>query len=143
MHVLVTGANGFIGTHLCRALLATGVDGSPVDRVTAMDLATDLLPRDERLTVLSGSYADAAQLERALATPVDLVFHLASVPSGLCEREPELGMEANVQGMIRLLEAFFVVSVGLSLFVSMPLVGLSASRIGRRMLRACWLSDSM
>lgn len=106
MHIAVTGANGFIGQHLSRALLRGELQASaPLTRLSVLDLSLDQLPEDPRLVRIPGSYSDPAVLARCLEQPVDLLFHLAAVPSGLCERQPELGMEVNVQGMIRLLEA--------------------------------------
>lgn len=102
MHILVTGAGGFIGRHLVARLLD---ESSPfsVDKLTAMDLNLDLLPDHPRVHRITGSFADAALLDKALATPADLVFHLASVPSGLAESNYELGVEANVFGTLALL----------------------------------------
>lgn len=106
MHILVTGANGFIGRHLVISLLNEGrLGGTPIRRLTALDLDLSALPDSPLLHAMAGSYSDPALLCAALAEPVDLVFHLAAVPSGLCEQNPTLGMEVNVQGMIRLLDA--------------------------------------
>lgn len=106
MHILVTGANGFIGRHLVRQLVdATQLGNVAIRRVTALDLDVTALPHSPLLHTLTGSYSEPDLLSAALAEPVDLVFHLAAVPSGLCEQNPALGMEVNVQGMIRLLDA--------------------------------------
>lgn len=106
MHVIVTGANGFIGKRLTRALLQGQLASAiPISRLSVLDLALEELPQDPRVQRFAGSYSDPAVLHQCLEVPADLVFHLAAVPSGLCERNPELGMEVNVQGMIRLLDA--------------------------------------
>ncbi|MEI7950201.1 MAG: NAD-dependent epimerase/dehydratase family protein [Gammaproteobacteria bacterium] len=108
MHVLITGANGFIGKHLTLALLAAAQQQPerwPLSRVTVVDLALDQLPQHPLLQHISGSFADDVTLARALDVPADLVFHLASVPSGRCEKDPAFGMQVNVQGTIRLLDA--------------------------------------
>lgn len=106
MHILLTGANGFIGTHLTQALLNKQEPSlAALSRITVVDLNLDHLPEDPRLEKIVGSYSDPAVLQRCLQHKVDLVFHLAAVPSGLCEQKPDLGMEVNVQGMIRLLDA--------------------------------------
>jgi nucleoside-diphosphate-sugar epimerase len=106
MHVVVTGANGFIGKHLTQALLQGQLPGAPaITRLSVLDLALDPIRDDPRIQRFVGSYSDATVLGQCLKVPADLVFHLAAVPSGLCERNPELGMEVNVQGMIRLLDA--------------------------------------
>ena len=106
MHILVTGANGFIGRHLIATLLAQGsVAGREIQALTALDLALDQVGDSPLLHRIPGSYSDPQVLQQAFARPVDLAFHLAAVPSGLCEQNPALGMEVNVQGMIRLLDA--------------------------------------
>lgn len=108
MHVVITGANGFIGKHLTQALLArTATDTShwPVTKVTAVDLALEQLPSHPLLHGIKGSFADSAILQETLRTPADLVYHLASVPSGRSESDPSLGMDVNVLGTLRLLDA--------------------------------------
>lgn len=107
MHILVTGANGFIGAALCRRLLELAEQQPqrwPLERLTAVDLSTGALPTNPLLCPMQGSFADSAVLATALATPADLVFHLASVPSGRSESDPALGMAVNVQGTLQLLD---------------------------------------
>ncbi|MFZ9585592.1 MAG: NAD-dependent epimerase/dehydratase family protein [Pseudohongiellaceae bacterium] len=107
MHILVTGANGFIGAALCRRLLELAAQQPqrwPLERLTAVDLQTEALPAHPRLHAVQGSFADPPVLAAALAEPVDLVFHLASVPSGRSESDPALGMAVNVQGTLHLLD---------------------------------------
>lgn len=104
MKVLVTGANGFVGRVLLSRLLATGLQGRPVDRVIASDLNLDGIPDDGRLQRVVGSIAEAGVLERALAEPVDTVFHLASLPGGAAEKNPLLGRRVNLDATNTLLE---------------------------------------
>ena len=96
MKVLVTGANGFIGRVLLRRLLEVGLGGRPVDTVIASDLSLDGLPDVARLQRVVGSIAEVGVLERALAEPVDTVFHLASLPGGAAEKNPLLGRRVNL-----------------------------------------------
>jgi nucleoside-diphosphate-sugar epimerase len=103
MRVLVTGAGGFIGRVLVARLLDAGLSGRRVDRLTAVDLTLDPLPEDARLRPVAGSIADAGVLERALAEPVDAVFHLASVPGGAAEAAPDLGRRVNLDATAHLL----------------------------------------
>lgn len=103
MRVLVTGAGGFIGRGLVARLLDAGLAGRRVDGLIAADLTLDGLPGEARLRPVAGSIADAGVLERALANPVDAVFHLASVPGGAAEAEPDLGRRVNLDATARLL----------------------------------------
>lgn len=103
MRILITGANGFIGRTLLKRLLAAGMNGVAVEQVVASDLA--LPPEDDpRVLGIKGSIAAPGTLERALAAPVDLVFHLASVPGGAAEKDPDLGRRVNLDATLRLLE---------------------------------------
>ena len=108
MHIVITGANGFIGKHLTLKLLRLAREQTaqwPITRITVVDLTLDHLPENGMLTRLKGSFAEPAILQQMLSTPADLVFHLASVPSGRSESDPSLGMEVNVHGTLRLLDA--------------------------------------
>lgn len=102
--VLVTGAGGFIGRVLVRRLLKDDLNGHPVSRVIAADLALAGLPDDPRLRSVHGSIADPAVLTAALAEPVDTVFHLASVPGGAAEKDPDLGRRVNLDATLLLLD---------------------------------------
>ena len=102
--VLVTGAGGFIGRVLVKRLLQEGLNGQSLDRVVVADLKLPDLPQDPRLQPVLGSIADAHVLGQALAEPVDAVFHLASLPGGAAERDPELGRRVNLEATLHLLD---------------------------------------
>jgi GDP-4-dehydro-6-deoxy-D-mannose reductase len=102
---LVTGAAGFVGQWLCRALLADGWD--VVGAGIAAFPSTGILSEDEKRSV-SWTLADVrhqTDLSRVFdqAAP-DAVFHLAGVtfvPEA--QAEPALTYEINVLGAARLL----------------------------------------
>src|SRR5260370_760391 len=75
-HYLVTGGCGFIGSHLCEALLARG------DRVRILDdLSTGKLEnKPKNAELVRGDIADPATGEQAMKA-VDGCFHLAAVAS--------------------------------------------------------------
>lgn len=108
MHIVITGANGFIGGHLAGRIIRqpevlTG--GEPLERLSLVDLDFREPPGSEPARVYPGSFADAEVLNAVLADkPADMVFHLASVPSGMTENNPALGEEVNVLGTLRLLQ---------------------------------------
>lgn len=103
MHILITGANGFIGKHLVHRLLNNPGD-LLVSRLSVMDLSLEQIPEHNLVHPIQGSFADADLLNKAFAEPVDLVFHLAAVPSGLAENNHALGVQVNINGTLALLE---------------------------------------
>jgi D-erythronate 2-dehydrogenase len=105
MNVLVTGGAGFIGTALVQRLLSADTPLGTVSQVTLIDQRIGEVARDPRVRAVEGDCGDPRVLNAALEGGADLVFHLASVPGGLAEREFELGMRANLQAMISLMEA--------------------------------------
>jgi len=93
MRILVTGAAGYIGSALVRALLPEG-------EVLAVDQSEPAAG-----TPLVGNLA-YPQFTRSLVTPgVDAVFHLASLVSGGAEQNFELGTKVNLDATRDLLEA--------------------------------------
>ena len=103
-HVVVTGAQGFVGQALVRRLLADGLNGEPVGRLTLMDLSFDAPHADARVAQVAGSIADAAVRAQAYATSVDAVFHLASILGGAAEKNYALGRAINLDATLGLLE---------------------------------------
>ena len=98
--VLVTGAGGYIGRALTRALAAAG------NALVLVDLDFSGVPlsaiRTSRCVV--GDIGDAAVIERAFAEPVDAVFHLAGIVSGRAESDFALGKRVNLDATVGLLE---------------------------------------
>jgi len=103
-HVVVTGSEGFVGHVLVRRLLADGLGGRRVERLTLMDVRFAAPHSDARVVQLAGSIADEELRQRAYATPVDAVFHLASIPGGAAEKNYELGRSINLDATLGLLE---------------------------------------
>jgi nucleoside-diphosphate-sugar epimerase len=104
MRILITGAAGFLGTRLARALLAGAEGLPPASRLIAADVAPCAID-DSRLDQETGSIADEAFVASLVASGVDLVYHLAAVLSGQSEAEFDLGMRVNLDATRNLLEA--------------------------------------
>ena len=110
MNVVVTGAAGFLGQRLIRALLARGELTNAagkvgrIERITAFDVVPLEGIDDPRVQVVTGDIADAAQIERLVDAQTSSVFHLAAIVSGQAEQDFELGMRINFDATRALLE---------------------------------------
>jgi len=105
--VLVTGANGFLGSHLTRRLVEDG--SHVVALVQDMDPRSDFVRSGthELTTVVNGSLADYETVERAINVhEVNVVFHLgAQTTVGAALRSPLPTFESNIRGTYNVLEA--------------------------------------
>jgi nucleoside-diphosphate-sugar epimerase len=107
MRVLVTGAAGFLGTALVRALLARG------DSVRALVRAPTGAPALAGVEVLAGDATDAEPVRRAVRG-CDVVFHLAGLRRST---DPAEFLRVNAGSTRTILEACLAEAPGLSRFV--------------------------
>ena len=96
---LVTGAAGFLGSHLTRQLVARGADVRVLLRPSSSNRAIADLP----LEYMTGDLRDATSLDRALSG-VQRVFHVAADYRLWSKRSQDI-YDSNVGGTKNLLEA--------------------------------------
>ena len=99
MTTLVTGASGFLGSHVARQLVARGEAVRVLLRSSSQTRAIE----DLLVEIIHGDLRDAASLDRALAG-VRRVFHVAA-DYRLWARDPRDIYESNVTGTKNILEA--------------------------------------
>lgn len=113
MNILVTGAAGFIGFHVSRALLERG------DTVTGFDCVNDyydvglkearlaLLRQMPGFTFVKGALEDAAAVNALFAgKPFDRVIHLAAQAGVRYSlKNPHAYLQSNLAGFLNILEA--------------------------------------
>jgi dihydroflavonol-4-reductase len=99
MTTLVTGAAGFLGSHVARQLVARGDEVRVLMRASSNNRAIS----DLSLEYVTGDLRDAASLERAMKD-VKRVFHVAA-DYRLWARRPQEIYDSNVGGTKNLLAA--------------------------------------
>lgn len=95
-HVLITGADGYLGRALCTALRA-----DPRWHGARLTLTDRQLGSSDGIV---GDLAEPGVQERCFQEPVTHCFHLAGIVSGAAEADFELGLQVNLQATLALLE---------------------------------------
>jgi len=112
MTTLVTGAAGFLGSHVARQLVARGEDVRVLMRASSTNKAIADLP----LEYVTGDLRDAASLERAMKG-IQYVFHVAA-DYRLWAKNPQDIYDSNVGGTKNLLDAARRAGVELLIYTS-------------------------
>jgi len=105
--VLVTGADGFIGSHLTELLLAEGAEVRALAQYNSFNSWgwLDTIPPHERLQVVSGDIRDPHQCLE-LTQDVETVFHLAAlIAIPFSYSAPDSYLETNIRGTLNLCQA--------------------------------------
>lgn len=107
--ILVTGAGGFIGSHLCSKLVQLGADTTAMLHYSSRsDWANlEFLPTSEKsaLKVIRGCVEDSGFVDRHVAGK-DIVLHLAALIGIPYSYEAPLSyVRVNIEGTVNILEA--------------------------------------
>ncbi len=104
---LVTGADGFIGSHLTEALLAAGYQVKALSQYNSFNFwgwLEDLKPCSD-LEVISGDVRDP-HFCKAITKDVDIVFHLAAlIAIPYSYTAPDSYIDTNVKGTLNICQA--------------------------------------
>lgn len=112
MTTLVTGAAGFLGSHVARELVSRGEEVRVLMRPSSTNKAISDLP----LEYVTGDLRDAASLEKAM-TGIRYVFHVAA-DYRLWSKNPQEIYDSNVGGTKNLLDAARKAGVELLIYTS-------------------------
>lgn len=107
--VLVTGADGFIGSHLTESLLQKGYEVKAFTLYNSFNTWgwLDTLPKEElnQIEIFSGDVRDPNGVREALKG-VDEVFHLAAlIAIPFSYHSPDSYVDTNIKGTLNILQA--------------------------------------
>ena len=105
--VLVTGAGGFIGSHLAERLVELGADVSALVRYTSTGTWgwLDRSPHKDQLNVILGDVRDQDAVLRMMQG-VDIVFHLAAlIGIPYSYHAPLSYVRTNIEGTVNILQS--------------------------------------
>lgn len=107
--VLVTGADGFIGSHLTEALLEKGYDVKAFTLYNSFNTWgwLDTLPKDKlnEIEIFSGDIRDPNGIREAMKG-IDVVFHLAAlIAIPFSYHSPDSYVDTNIKGTLNVLQA--------------------------------------
>ncbi|NLN83935.1 MAG: SDR family NAD(P)-dependent oxidoreductase [Firmicutes bacterium] len=107
MKVLVTGADGFIGSHLTEALLKEGYKVRALAQYNSFNYWGWLedIPENKKLEVVTGDVRDPNYC-REICKDIDIVFHLAAliaIPYSYVA--PDSYVDTNVRGTLNICQA--------------------------------------
>jgi len=115
-NVLITGAGGFIGSHLCSHMVSLGANVTAMLHYSSRSDWSNLefLPDNVKsaLKVIKGNVEDAGFIDRAVKSQ-DVVFHLAALIGIPYSYEAPISyVRTNIEGTINVLEAVRKFDVG-------------------------------
>ncbi|MDP7243875.1 MAG: GDP-mannose 4,6-dehydratase [Flavobacteriales bacterium] len=105
-NVLVTGADGFIGSHIAKELIDKGAKVTTIVRDIKKNNNLDLLDLRDKITIVHGDIVNFKDCERAINEyDIEFCFHIAAQAIvGPANRSPLSTFESNIKGTWNLLE---------------------------------------
>ena len=106
-NVLVTGADGFIGSHAANALVEKGAHVTTIVRDVKKASNLDVLKLRNKINVIHGDLVNFHDCERTINEyDINFVFHIAAQAIvGPANRSPLSTFESNIKGTWNILEA--------------------------------------
>ncbi len=106
-NVFVTGADGFIGSWVAKALVEKGANVFVITRDIKKVCSLDLLGLRNKVELIHGDIIDYSCVERVInEKDIDSVFHLAAQAIvGVANKSPLSTFESNIKGTWNVLEA--------------------------------------
>lgn len=98
--ILVTGAGGFVGQHLCEAIIKE----SDWDLIYTDRSPCPLQLPKQRGEAIIGNLDDDTVQRSLFRQPVDALIHLAAVPGGAAEADPALSRRINLDTTLDLFQ---------------------------------------
>ena len=117
--IFITGAAGFIGSHLVDSILQYGVS-----EVIALDNLvcgkwSNIRTRDSRLRLLEIDFSKESESSlKKILNGTDIIFHLAAAKHNSSLNSPEILTDVNITGTRRLAEAALEAGVNRIIFTS-------------------------
>ncbi|MHA1620176.1 MAG: NAD-dependent epimerase/dehydratase family protein [Promethearchaeota archaeon] len=132
MRAFVTGANGFVGSHLTKALADSGIKTTAfILKGTGINLIKQLHPNFDFVDIVEGNIMDFDSL-KPLLKDIDMIFHLAGVIRGYDQHDYD---RVNVVGTRNLLRACMEVNPEVKRVVVVS--SLAAAGAGTRETPSC------
>ena len=105
-NILVTGADGFIGGHVAKALIEEGAEVATIVRDIKKRNNIDIFGLKEKMSIVHGDLIDYSDCERAINEyGIEFCFHIAAQASvGPANRSPLSTFESNIKGTWNILE---------------------------------------
>lgn len=106
-NIFITGADGFIGSWLAKALVENGANVFIIIRDIKRICSLDLLNIKKDVEIIQGDIIDLGCVERIInEKEIDTVFHLAAQAIvGVANRTPISTFKSNIEGTWNILEA--------------------------------------